>query len=129
MAGGMDLGSGGGRDKKRSLDAALNLVPFIDFLSVLISFLLVSAVWTQLSRINVATAHEPGADATPITSPREALVITIQDSGFLVENGPIEKTQIARSGVSAPKRTLRRSCNTRAKPPTSSATENPSSRP
>ena len=83
---------------KRSIQAELNLVPFIDFLSVLISFLLVSAVWTHLSRINVATAHEPGADATPITSPREALVITIQDSGFLVENGPIEKTQIARSG-------------------------------
>jgi biopolymer transport protein TolR len=83
---------------KRSIQAELNLVPFIDFLSVLISFLLVSAVWTQLSRINVATAHDPGVDSTPVIVPKLALVVTIQASGFLIENGPLDKMQIAKNG-------------------------------
>jgi biopolymer transport protein TolR len=83
---------------KRSIQAELNLVPFIDFLSVLISFLLVSAVWTQLSRINVATAHDPGVDSTPVVVPKQALVVTIQASGFVIENGPLDKMQVAKNG-------------------------------
>jgi biopolymer transport protein TolR len=83
---------------KRSLQAELNLVPFIDFLSVLISFLLVSAVWTQLSRINVATAHEPGAETSLVAASNSPLVVTIQDSGFVIESGPLEKAQIAKRG-------------------------------
>lgn len=68
MAGGMDLGSGGGRDKKRSLDAALNLVPFIDLMAVTVVFLIMTAVWTQLGRVKAASAsHGPcvGCEAVP----------------------------------------------------------------
>jgi biopolymer transport protein ExbD len=36
---------------KKSVDFIVNLVPTIDLLSVLISFLLITAVWTQLARI------------------------------------------------------------------------------
>ena len=45
MAGGMDLGTGG-KGKKKPLDAAINLVPFIDLMAVTISFLIMTAVWT-----------------------------------------------------------------------------------
>ena len=38
MAGGMDLGTGG-KGKKKPLDTAINLVPFIDLMAVTISFL------------------------------------------------------------------------------------------
>jgi biopolymer transport protein TolR len=38
-------GGGGGRGKSQNFD--LNLVPFIDLLSVLITFLLVTAVWLR----------------------------------------------------------------------------------
>jgi len=44
--------SGGGR--KASLE--LNLVPFIDLMSVLITFLLITAVWTQVSMIQMGSS-------------------------------------------------------------------------
>ena len=56
----MTVSVGGGEGGKKSIQADLNLVPFIDFLSVLISFLLVSAVWTQLARINVTQKSASG---------------------------------------------------------------------
>ncbi len=46
--------SSGGR---RSLDAEINLVPFIDLLSVCICFLLMTAVWIQLSTVQVKQSH------------------------------------------------------------------------
>lgn len=41
---------------RRALDATLNLVPFIDLLSCCIAFLLITAVWTTVARVDVATA-------------------------------------------------------------------------
>src|SRR5688572_21278251 len=41
---------GGGR---KSVDLDLNLVPFIDMMSVLVAFLLITAVWTNFTRIDV----------------------------------------------------------------------------
>jgi biopolymer transport protein TolR len=48
----IDTGGKGGRSK--SFD--LNLVPFIDLMSVLITFLLISAVWTQVSMIKLGAS-------------------------------------------------------------------------
>jgi len=53
MAGGMELGTSS-KGGKRALDSALNLVPFIDLMAVLIVFLIMSAVWTQLNRLQVS---------------------------------------------------------------------------
>lgn len=50
---------GGGHGKGRALNQELPLIPFIDFLLCLVSFLLITAVWTQMSRIN-ADARVPG---------------------------------------------------------------------
>src|SRR5512138_84534 len=44
---------GGGKRKKKPLDAVINVVPAIDLLSCCISFLLFTAVWTQISRLQV----------------------------------------------------------------------------
>jgi biopolymer transport protein ExbD len=46
--------SGGGKGRKVSLD--LNLVPFIDLMSVLITFLLITAVWSQVSMIQIGSS-------------------------------------------------------------------------
>ena len=43
----------GSKNGKRSLNMELNLVPFIDLLSMCICFLLMTAVWLQLSTIKV----------------------------------------------------------------------------
>lgn len=54
--GGVDVGGGGG---KRQMNSEINMVPFIDLLMVTISFLLITAVWTHMARIN-ADAQVPG---------------------------------------------------------------------
>jgi biopolymer transport protein ExbD len=56
--GGVDVG-GGGKGGRRSLDSEINMIPMIDLLMVTISFLLITAVWTHMSRIN-ADAQVPG---------------------------------------------------------------------
>jgi len=56
--GGIDVGGGGG-GKRRSLDSEINMIPMIDLLMVTISFLLITAVWTHMARIN-ADAQVPG---------------------------------------------------------------------
>jgi biopolymer transport protein TolR len=42
--------------KGRTTNVDLNLVPFIDLMSVLITFLLISAVWTQVSMIQLGAS-------------------------------------------------------------------------
>ncbi len=59
---------------KRNLNAELNLVPFIDLLSVCICFLLMAAVWLQIGTVRVKQAL--GEDAP--TPPKEAYELAIQ---------------------------------------------------
>jgi biopolymer transport protein ExbD len=47
---GASLGTGGG---KKSLNVELNIVPFIDLMSCLTAFLLVTAVWVNIAQINI----------------------------------------------------------------------------
>jgi biopolymer transport protein ExbD len=56
--GGVDVGGGGGGGRKK-VDSEINMIPMIDLLMVTISFLLITAVWTHMSRIN-ADAQVPG---------------------------------------------------------------------
>jgi len=56
--GGVDVGGGGGKGR-RTLDSEINMIPMIDLLMVTISFLLITAVWTHMARIN-ADAQVPG---------------------------------------------------------------------
>ena len=58
--GGVDVGGGGG-GKRKALDSEINMIPMIDLLMVTISFLLITAVWTNMARIN---ADAQGADAS-----------------------------------------------------------------
>jgi biopolymer transport protein ExbD len=53
---GIDTGGGHG---KKSVIHEIPLIPFIDFLLCLVSFLLITAVWSQMARIN-ADARVPG---------------------------------------------------------------------
>src|SRR5438105_10589425 len=60
--GGVDVGGGGGGGRKK-VDSEINMIPMIDLLMVTISFLLITAVWTHMSRIN-ADAQVPGPPRT-----------------------------------------------------------------
>lgn len=61
--GGVDVG-GGGKGGRRTLDSEINMIPMIDLLMVTISFLLITAVWVHMSRID-ANANVPGSSVTP----------------------------------------------------------------
>ncbi len=53
-------GGGGGRGRK-ALDADINMVPMIDLLMVTIAFLLVTAVWSHMNRLE-GSARVPGTE-------------------------------------------------------------------
>src|ERR1017187_2045821 len=56
--GGVSVDSGG-KGGRRSLDSEINMIPMIDLLMVTISFLLITAVWSHMARLN-ADAQVPG---------------------------------------------------------------------
>lgn len=67
--GGVSVESGGrGHGGRRTLDAEINMIPMIDLLMVTISFLLITAVWSNMSRIEAST-NAPNRDETPINTP------------------------------------------------------------
>jgi len=91
MAGGMDLGNGG-KGGKKPLDMAVNLVPFIDLMAVTISFLIMTAVWTQIGRLQVSQGGGPSTEETPPEQTKtvqltlavtpEQLVLTADQAAF-----------------------------------------------
>lgn len=86
MAGGMDLGNPG-KGGKKPLDAAINLVPFIDLMAVTIAFLIMTAVWTQVGRLPVSA---PGASPSddPVTGePLPSVSVLISDKDVKVVLG------------------------------------------
>lgn len=63
--GGVSVGGGGGGGKK-SVDAEVNMVPFIDLLLSIISFLLMTAVWVQSGALQ---AQQPNTTPTVESPP------------------------------------------------------------
>src|SRR6266540_72216 len=74
--GGMPDEGGGGKKKKKSLDATINVVPAIDLLSCCITFLLYTAVWTQISRLQVQQLGT-GAPEPPAGEVQKTLLVTL----------------------------------------------------
>lgn len=76
------------RGGRRSVDQAVNMIPFIDLLLVTISFLLLTAVWTSLGRID-ASANLPSpsrAEQRPIDEASALLVrASANDRSFQLE--------------------------------------------
>jgi biopolymer transport protein ExbD len=54
----------GAKGARKQLDSEINMIPMIDLLMVTISFLLITAVWVHMSRID-AEAKVPGSTTTP----------------------------------------------------------------
>ncbi|MFT6071366.1 MAG: biopolymer transport protein ExbD [Bacteriovoracaceae bacterium] len=50
-----------GLGTKKELDAQLNLTPFIDLLSTMVCFLLITAVWIEIGTVEVKQSHGSAA--------------------------------------------------------------------
>jgi hypothetical protein len=72
---------GASKSGRRTLDHTLPLVPFIDFMICLVAFLIVTAVWTQTSRIN-ATGRAPGDLLGLAPEPQKELHVLASARGF-----------------------------------------------
>ena len=85
-----------GKGGKKPLDAYINLVPFIDLLSCCISFLLITAVWTQLARMDV-TQKGPGAAGATQENQEEKqvqLTVYVDKDGYTFAKSSGEQTPI-----------------------------------
>ena len=83
MAGAIDSGR-----KKGALNVELNIVPFVDVMSCLTAFLLVSAVWVANAQLKSdahtkggGTAVEPKAPSLAVLVTRDAIVVEARPSG------------------------------------------------
>jgi len=70
---GAAVGTGGG---KGDVNVELNIVPFIDLMSCLTAFLLVTAVWVNIAQINIQPKGK-SRDTSPIQDPDEHVTLSI----------------------------------------------------
>lgn len=90
----MDLGSGG-KGGKKALDTTINLVPFIDLMAVTIVFLIMTAVWTQLGRLQVSQSGQ-SPDPDPVTPPpTQPIAVLITDRELRLQVGGASLDPIA----------------------------------
>ena len=67
------------RKNKKHLDFELNLVPFIDLLSVCICFLLITAVWLNVGSLNVKQAV--GGQSAAETAKKPLMMVVLEATG------------------------------------------------
>jgi Biopolymer transport protein len=84
----IDSGDSSGRKK----NIELNLVPFIDLMSVLITFLLITAVWTQVSMIQIGSSlygkkSENQPNPTPPPNADVVLKVDVKEVGYVLTVG------------------------------------------
>ena len=90
---------GGGHGGKKAVDSEIPLVPFIDLLLCCVMFLLVTAVWNQLAKIN-ANQQQPGQQAPNEPPPEEKVkvILQVQASGFVLASTAGDRIEVPKSG-------------------------------
>jgi biopolymer transport protein ExbD len=96
--GGISVG-GGGHGGKKAVDSDIPLIPFIDLLLCCVMFLLVTAVWNQLARID-ANQQQPGQQAPNDPPPEEKIkvVLQVQASGYVIASTAGDRVEVPKVG-------------------------------
>jgi biopolymer transport protein ExbD len=96
-----------GKGGKKPLDAELNLVPFIDLLSCCICFLLITAVWTQISGLQVASSGGPPDQQKQETTIDVKLLLTEKGYSLTMAGAQIDIPKVnGRDGPAFDRKTL-----------------------
>jgi len=83
---GVSIDSGGGGKKK--VDLTIPLVPMIDMLAIMITFLMATAVWTEIGKLQVSQAPTgPSDSSTPPPTPTLTLTLTLTSRGYTLAAG------------------------------------------
>ena len=95
--GGIDVGGGG--HGKKPVDSNIPLIPFIDLLLCCVMFLLVTAVWNQLARLD-ANQRQPGQQAPDEPPPEEKIrvVLQVQATGYVIASTAGDRIEIPKVG-------------------------------
>lgn len=86
------MGASSGSNEKGSLNVELNIVPFIDLMSCLTAFLLVTAVWVNISSLDNAPQGR-SREPLPIEDEKPRLGILIEESQVSLTLYPAGVTQ------------------------------------
>jgi biopolymer transport protein ExbD len=65
---------------KKALDAVVNVVPFIDLLSCCLAFLLITAVWTQVGKLQITQSGGSPEEQRPVQT--LLLTLGLSEKGF-----------------------------------------------
>lgn len=85
---------GGGHGGKKAVDADIPLIPFIDLLLCCVMFLLVTAVWNQLARID-ANQKQPGTAASdPPPTETIKVILQVQATGYVLASTAGDRVEI-----------------------------------
>ena len=89
------------KSSRRQVNYELNIVPFIDLMSVCIIFLLLTAVWTQVSMIQLGSSvygkrQDDQDDSKKPPRPEVNLELLVDKRGYTVVVGP-ERISIPRA--------------------------------
>jgi len=80
----VDSSGSGGRD----VNVDINIIPFIDLMSVIIIFLLITAVWTQISMIQLGTSvygKQNTGNPPPVQiDPPIPVEVSINGDGYII---------------------------------------------
>jgi biopolymer transport protein ExbD len=79
-----------GKGGKKSLDANINLVPYIDMLMTIMTFLMMTAVWTQIAMLevqNAAGGAEPQPEEPDPNKPKAIIVLAGKEQVAIQEEG------------------------------------------
>jgi biopolymer transport protein ExbD len=93
----LDLEGAPGRGKK-PVDAAINMVPFIDLLVSCIAFLIITAVWTQLERLNVRAEDGPTPTTTEPSTPPPTVLLRVGEAGFALQDDAGVRVAVPKAG-------------------------------
>lgn len=98
----ISVGGGGG---KRPVDAEIPLVPFIDLLLCCVMFLLVTAVWNQLSQLEAVAPPSAGPTAPAVTAESGPMLALAAD-GWQVSSGAGDRIEGSTDDVEGLSRAL-----------------------
>jgi biopolymer transport protein ExbD len=70
------MGAAVGTDGKGSVNVELNIVPFIDLMSCLTAFLLVTAVWVNIAQINIQPKGRT-RDTSNVEEPPDIVILSV----------------------------------------------------
>ena len=100
---------GGGHGGKKSVDSEIPLIPFIDLLLCCVMFLLVTAVWNRLARLD-ANQQVPSTQAPQDAPPPEEtirLYLQVTQTGYVIASSAGERVEIPKNGEEYDQETLR----------------------